>query len=127
MAPSIMGRTYAFECPRCDYRVHIAGGAAEGVHFAVQTIACADCRALHDAVIRFKAALRPRDAPPKTAPKFAALLLRLPPRGPRHWLKFKPACPVSPRHRIQLWKQPGKCPRCGTFLEPGALPYRVWD
>jgi hypothetical protein len=122
-----MGRTYAFECPRCEYRVRVAGGADAGAHFAVQTIACADCRALYDAVIRFKAAPRPRDLPPKSAPKFAAALHRLPPRGPQPWLKFKPACPVSSRHRIQPWKQPGKCPRCGTFLEPGALPYHVWD
>lgn len=118
-----MGRTYAFECPKCNYRAHVAGGASEGLHFSVQTIACADCKALYDAVTRYKASARQRENPPK----FAAVLNRLPPRGPRHWLKFKPDCPVSPRHHIRPWKQPDKCPKCGTFLEPGALPFRIWD
>jgi hypothetical protein len=122
-----MGRTYSFECPRCEYRVQVAGGVAEGIHFAVQTIACADCKALYDAVIRCKATPRQQDNPPPTAPKFTTVLNRLPLRGPRQWLKFKPACPVSPRHYIRPWKQPGKCPKCGTYLEPGALPFRLWE
>jgi hypothetical protein len=122
-----MGRSYAFECPKCEYRVHVAGGADEGAYFAVQTIACADCRALYDAVTRVRASPRQKENPPKTSPKFAAVLNRLPPRSPQHWLKFKPVCPVSPRHHIRLWKQPDKCPKCGTFLEPGALPYHLWD
>jgi len=122
-----MGRTYSFECPRCEYRVQVAGGTDEGAHFAVQTIACADCRALYDAVTRFKAPQRQKENSQKAAPKFVAVLNRLPLRGPPHWLKFKPACPVSPRHHFRLWKRPDKCPKCGTFLEPGALPYRVWD
>jgi hypothetical protein len=122
-----MGRTYAFECPRCNYHVHVAGGADEGIRFSVQTIACTDCKALYDAVTRYKASPRQRENPPKTPPKFGAVLNRLPPRGPRHWLQFKLACPVSPWHHIRLWKQPDKCPKCGTFLEPGALPYHLWD
>jgi hypothetical protein len=122
-----MGRTYSFECPRCGYRAHVAGGTAEGGSFAVQTIACADCRALYDAVIRFKASPRQKENPPRTGPKFSTVLNRLPLRGARHWLKFKPACPLSPLHRIRLWKPPDKCPKCGAFLEPGALPYRLWD
>jgi hypothetical protein len=122
-----MGRTYSFECPRCEYRVQVAGGTDEGAHFAVQTIACTDCRALYDVVTRFKAPPRLKENPPPTAPKFAAMMNRLPLRGPRQWLKFKPACPISPRHHFRLWKQPDKCPKCGTFLEPGALPFRLWD
>ena len=126
-APDIMGRTYLFECSKCGYHARVAGGAAEGEHFAVQTIACADCRALHDAVTRFKAASRPRESALKTAPKFAAMLNRLPPRGARQWLKFKPGCPVIAWHRIRPWKQPDKCPKCGNFLEPNAIPFRIWD
>jgi hypothetical protein len=122
-----MGRTYSFECSKCGYHVHVAGGVDEGEHFAVQTIACADCKALHDAVTRFKASPRQRENPSKTAPKFAAVFNRLPPRDARHWLKFKPACPVWPLHRIRAWKQPGKCPKCGTFLEQSAIPFRMWD
>ena len=122
-----MGRTYLFECSRCGYRAYVAGGAAEGEHLAVQTIACADCKALYDAVIRFKASPRPGENPPGTAPKFVAVLNRLPPRGVRQWLKFKPACPVASWHRIRPWKQPDKCPKCGIFLELNAIPFRIWD
>ena len=122
-----MGRTYLFECFKCGYHAPVAGGAAEGEHFAVQTIACVDCRALYDAVIRFKASPRQPDNAPGSAPKFAVVLNRLPPRGGRQWLKFKPACPVFPWHRIRLWKQPDKCPKCGNFLEPNAIPFRIWD
>ena len=80
-----------FECSKCGYAARVAGGADEGGHFAVQTIACADCKALHDAVTRFKASLWFRENPPKTAPKFVAVLNRLPPRSACQWLKFKPA------------------------------------
>jgi len=122
-----MGRTYSFECCKCGYQVRVAGGAGAGEHFAVQTIACADCRALHDAVVHFKPSLRQEENPPPAAPPFAAMLNRLPPRGARPWWKFKPACPISPRHRVRSWKQPDKCPKCGNFMEPGALPFRIWD
>ena len=61
-----MGRTYLFECSKCGYHARVAGGAAEGEHFAVQTIACADCRALHDAVTRFKALTAARENTPSS-------------------------------------------------------------
>ncbi len=122
-----MGRTYLFECSKCGYHARVAGGTDEGIHCAVQTIVCSDCKALYDAVIRFKLSPRQQNSPPFNPPKFAMVLNRLPPRGGRQWLKFKPACPVSPLHRIRPWKQPDKCPKCGTFLEPGALPFRLWD
>ena len=61
-----MGRTYSFECSRCGYRVRVAGGADEGEHFAVQTIACADCKELHDVVTRFKPPPRLRENPVNT-------------------------------------------------------------
>jgi len=121
-----MGRTYLFECSKCGYRARVSGGADHGRHVAVQTIFCADCKELYDAVIEFKPLSR-RENHLKTAPRFAALLNRLPPRGVRHWIKLKPACPVSSRHHIRLWKQPDKCPKCGAFLDPGATPFRLWD
>jgi NAD-dependent SIR2 family protein deacetylase len=121
-----MGRTYLFECSKCGYRARVSGGADRGRHAAVQTILCAECRELYDAVIEFKPS-RPGEKNLKTAPKFTALLNRLPPRGARRWVKLKPACPFSPRHRIRLWKQPDKCPKCGTFLDPGVIPFRLWD
>ena len=122
-----MGRTYLFECTKCGYHARVAGGADEGAHFAVQTIVCTDCKALYDAIVKLKPSARQKDHPPLQAPKFAAVWNRLPPRGARSWLKFKPSCPVSPRHRVRLWKPPEKCPKCGTFLEIAALAYRLWD
>src|ERR1700690_3849922 len=122
-----MGRAYLFECSKCGYPARVAGGADDGEHFAVQTIACADCKSLHDVVTRYKASPGPMENPPPITPKFAAVSNRLPPRGARPWLKSKPVCPVSPWHRIRIWRQPDKCPRCGTFLEPNGIPFRLWD
>jgi len=121
-----MGRMYLFECSKCGYRARVAGGAAAGVQFAVQTIACLDCRELHDVVVRCRMASQSPEDPPPKLPRAAALWNRLP-WGGKTWVKFKPICPVSTTHRIRLWKQPGHCPKCGVFLEPHAMPFRVWD
>ena len=121
-----MGRTYLFECSKCGYRARVSGGADCGRHVIVQTILCADCKELYDAVTEFKPGSR-RESHLKGAPAFATLLNRLPPRGVRRWIMLKPACPISSRHRIRPWKQPGQCPKCGVFLDPGAIPFRLWD
>jgi len=122
-----MGRTYLFECLKCGYHARVTGGAGEGIHFAVHTIACSDCRALYDAIVRFKPPSPAPEQLPVVPPPFTKLINRLPPRGARFWLKFKPVCPVSGRHRVRLWKQPDKCPKCGNFMESGASPFRLWD
>src|ERR1041384_5401073 len=137
-----MGRMYLFECPKCAYRARVAGGATDGAQCAVQTILCFECRALYDAVTSLKVALprlvsdtgsgktlANRPKVPATAPPLATVLNRLPfpGRTRTRWLKFKPACPVSARHRVREWRQPDKCPRCGVFLEANAIPFREWD
>jgi NAD-dependent SIR2 family protein deacetylase len=121
-----MGRTYLFECSKCGYRARVSGSADRGRHVVVQTVLCAECKELYDAVIAFKPSVH-WEFHPKTAPGFISLLNRLPPRGVRPWIKWKLVCPISPRHRIRLWKQPDKCPRCGTFLDPSVIPFRRWD
>lgn len=128
-----MGRTYLFICPKCEHRAPVSGGADEGEHFSVQTIHCEECRQLFDAVVKWKTPVRakedeakPSETGEKKPPLFAQVLNRLPPRGARKWLKFKPACPVDPRHRICDWQNPGRCPRCGATMEQ-ALKFRVWD
>jgi hypothetical protein len=139
-----MGRTYLFECARCGYRAHVAGGTDRGFHLAVQTIQCLECRELHDAVTELKVPVTPAaqlarwqikfsrldavPAPP-VPPRFPAVLNRLLFATGRHfrWVRYPAACPVSPRHRVQHWQHPGKCPKCGLFLEGNALPYRLWD
>jgi transcription elongation factor Elf1 len=52
------------------------------------------------------------------------------PQGPTRqwrWEDMKPACPVAGSHRVKIWNAPGRCPRCGNFLEKTAFPYRWWD
>ncbi len=142
-----MGRSYWFECPRCGYRAKVSGRPDHGVDFYVSTIVCRDCKELYDAVTRLR---WPEETPrilmanpfqlhrrarqhhhqaPRTPPSFQAALNRLRLSGATRtrWLRFPLLCPVSPRHRVQNWNDPDKCPRCGIFLEKSALPYRIWD
>jgi len=136
-----MGRTYLFECPKCGYRAKVAGGVERGLHFAVQTLLCHECRELHDAVISLKTVVPGLGNTPgeplrfkarkavRTPPTFLAALNRLPPEAKKRpkWVNFKLACPVSARHRIRERQSPDKCPRCGCFLERNAIPFRLWD
>jgi len=133
-----MGRTYLFECEKCGYRAKVGGGTQRGRHLTAQTILCLDCRVLFDAVTELKVPAVPAsnlnqwklkpDRNPKKAPRFETALNRLLPGDGRfHWIEFKPACPVSERHRVRIWKQPGKCPKCGVFLDGSAAPYKQWE
>lgn len=146
-APSIMGRSYLYECSKCGYRAKVSGRADRGVHFHVQTITCRDCRQLYDAVVRlkvpdqglprFKAApsgfsgKRPRltllsaDGPPT----FAEALNRLIFQNARkyQWEVFRLQCPVHVSHRVRPWNEPDACPKCGVLLEKGSIPFRIWD
>ena len=140
-----MGRTYQFDCPHCQYHARISGGVDEGIHCVVQTMVCLDCRELFDALTQ----VRRLPEVPRTAPRqnnFAAertvpppLLrdsatakLKFPPKPeiparPLHWEHPKPACPVDGKHRVQSWNSPGRCPRCGCYLERNGFPFRRWE
>jgi Zn finger protein HypA/HybF involved in hydrogenase expression len=121
-----MGRTYQFECPLCHYTAKVAGGAADGLHCDVQTIICRDCRELFDVTTR----IRRKPAPGKfkiDRPEIPPLVVREFFRGATKWESVKPACPVSGSHFVEPWQHPGRCPRCGSFLEPNGFPVRVWD
>ena len=67
--------------------------------------------------------------PVKRPPSFQAALNRLACLGAKaaRWLEFDLQCPVSPLHRVQVWNEPDKCPKCGIYLEKGALPFRIWE
>ncbi len=137
-----MGRSYWFECSKCGYRTKVSGKGDRGLNFFVQTILCRDCKELYDAVTRLRV-VEPRAQKNlsalskaskerltlRVAPGFMAALNRLPLAGSNRlkWLDFKPKCPVSTLHRVQAWNEPGRCPRCGAYLERNAVPYRVWD
>jgi hypothetical protein len=144
-----MGRSYWFECPKCGYRVKVSGRPDRGVSLFIQTIHCRDCRELHDVVTRIRIPdeiqdavlanlggggsrrlrLRGRFWAANGPPSFQAALLRLACTGSTRfrWLDFELQCPVSPSHSVQSWSEPGKCPKCGAFLEKNAVPYRLWD
>ncbi|MGC3958465.1 MAG: hypothetical protein QM813_11150 [Verrucomicrobiota bacterium] len=139
-----MGRTYLFECPRCNYRATVAGGIESGPHLTVQTIHCLDCRELFDAVTALKVPaastltaarwkLKPTPFAPSPSnekpPTFATALNHLVIGSGNYfrWVRYKPTCPGSARHRIQAWQQPGKCPKCGVFLDGSGTPFKVWD
>jgi len=139
-----MGRTYLFECAKCGYRAELAGGAERGRQLAVQTIHCLNCRELRDVVTEWK---RPEPGPTHSPawklkptpfepaceatppPSFASAVNSLTVRRgqPFRWARFKLACPVAPWHEIRRWQQPGKCPKCGIFLDGGGTPFKAWD
>jgi len=43
------------------------------------------------------------------------------------WRESELACPVEAEHVVEPWNDPGRCPRCGNFMEKGGFPYRAWD
>jgi hypothetical protein len=132
-----VGRTYLFECPYCQYRAKISGGADSGLHCQVQTVVCRDCRELFDvftrvrrragagATGRFRGFYRPEIPPPVLVDNSRPPAQPKP--APLVWEPRKPACPVDPTHRVEPWKDPGRCPRCGNFVEKSGLPFRLWD
>jgi hypothetical protein len=132
-----VGKTYLFECPLCQYHVKISGGADSGLHCEIQTVVCHDCRELYDVFLRQR---RAAGAAPQIRfpgfyrPEIPPVVLRdssVNPSGrppaPLVWYDFQPACPVEPKHAVEPWNDPGRCPRCGSYLEKGGFPFRAWD
>lgn len=136
-----MGKSYWFECEKCGYRAKVAGRPDEGLHVAVQTILCKDCKELYDAVTRIRVmdgsrmalqgmlATAPFSNETKRAPSFNWALNRLRYAGEKisDWLKFPLQCPVAAFHKVRAWNDPDRCPRCGAHLERSALAFRIWD
>ena len=134
-----VGKTFHFECPWCQYRAQLSGGADSGIHCEVQTVVCHDCRELYDVPTRlrrrkpekeiapgkFIRPLRP-EIPPAVLRNGSFHPLNFPVR-PLVWHEFKLACPVNPKHRVAPWNDPGRCPRCGNFLEKNGWPFRLWE
>jgi hypothetical protein len=122
----------------------VSGCADRGFHFSVQTILCRDCKELYDAVTWLKIPAEIKSKPlfglqhqrfhrqghvADAPPAFDSVLNRLLFAGARklHWLQFKIRCPVSPAHRVRIWNEPDKCPRCGFPLERNTMPFRIWE
>jgi hypothetical protein len=43
------------------------------------------------------------------------------------WENVKLTCPRAKNHRVEPWRDPGRCPRCGVYLEKNGFPYRIWE
>jgi hypothetical protein len=122
-----MGKTYAFECGLCHYRVQVSGGAHSGVDCEVRTVVCRDCRELFDVFTRVR-----RQAAP--VGKFKSRQAEIPPvalpGSPARqvgWQHLKLSCPVNGKHLVDPWNDPGRCPRCGNFMEKNGFPIKIWD
>ncbi len=132
-----VGKTHLFECPQCHYRAKVSGGADGGWHCEIQTVVCRDCRELFDVFtrqrrragaaesVKFPGFYRPEippavlgDSSVNPSPKPLPRLI---------WRDYKLACPVEPVHFVEPWRDPGRCPRCGNFMEKNGFPFRVWD
>jgi hypothetical protein len=133
-----VGKTFQFECPQCQYRAKISGGADSGLDCDVQTIVCRSCRELFDVFTRVRRVAGEKEFPRKFSafnrPEIPTVILReslfANRRGaPRkfEWRKLKLQCPVEPKHFVEAWKNPGRCPRCGNFLEQNGFAFRLWD
>jgi hypothetical protein len=135
-----MGKSYWFECSKCGYRAKVAGRADYGLHLAVQTILCQDCKELYDAVTQLRVLDSSRPAlhgcldtclevKTKRAPSFTWALNRLRYVGSKvsDWLRYPLQCPVAPAHKVRAWNDPDRCPRCGLHLDKAALAFRIWD
>lgn len=134
-----MGKTYHFECPLCHYRVKISGGSDSGLHCEVQTVVCRDCRELYDVFTRVRrragevesgTAKFPGFFRPEVPPAILQESSFNPQSGEKRrlvWREYAPACLVNPKHSVEAWNHPGRCPRCGNFIEKNEFPYRLWD
>jgi hypothetical protein len=138
-----MGRTFVFECSRCQYKAAVVGGVDRGFNCYVQTIVCRDCLLLYDVATRVRVAESQNRRFPQL--RWRSLAVELEPTeqetsrfawhnrllfaatAESRWINLKPRCPVSKAHRVAAWQQPGKCPRCSTYLEKTVMPYRIWD
>ena len=132
-----VGKTYQFECPLCQYQTKISGGADGGLHCEIQTVSCRDCRQLYDVYIKVRrraGATEKVKFPGFFRPEIPPVVLRestsrpsVAPPAKLVWQKFAPMCPVEAQHFVEPWKDPGRCPRCGCFMEKGSFPFRSWD
>jgi hypothetical protein len=132
-----VGKTYLFECPQCQYRTKISGGADSGRHCDIQTVICRDCRELYDVftrqrrradavdLVKFRGFYQP-EIPPVILGQSSINPSSAAP-APLVWRETATACPVEPKHWVEPWNDPGRCPRCGNFMEKGGFPYRAWD
>ena len=122
-----MGKTYQFECSLCHYRTRISGGTDRGVDCEVQTVICHDCRELFDSFTRVRRQAAPVDSFRPKHPEIPPVALPGSTAHSEAWQACQLACPINPKHFVEPWQDPGRCPRCGNFMEKNGFPFRSWD
>lgn len=125
-----MGKIYLFECPLCQYRAKVSGGSAAGRHCEIQTVACLDCRELLDVFTKVR---RPQGAdkaarfPGFFRPEIPPTILVDTRQTALIWQQYELSCPYDTGHRVEVWRDPGRCPRCSCYLEKNGFPWRLWE
>jgi len=147
-----MGRCYAYTCSKCEYTAKVSGAEDRGMDVFTRTIHCLDCRDLFDVVSHARQtrpaglsktlktpAVQRRLWAGVTWPAHATcseVVQRVGVRRPDHelpaasltrWVTFRLVCPHGAHHRIERWSDPGRCPKCGTYLDRTLVPYRIWE
>ena len=125
-----MGKTYLFECGLCHYRVKVSGGSDAGVDCHTQTLLCHDCRELFDVFTRVRRQSSPVGKFQALHPEIPPAALAGSPARKKSWEAAGLTCPMEHdqiKHRVEAWKSPGRCPRCGSFMEKMGMAFRVWD
>jgi hypothetical protein len=125
-----MGKTYLFECGLCHYRVKVSGGSDAGVDCHTQTLLCHDCRELFDVFTRVRRQSSPVGKFQALHPEIPPAALAGSPARKKSWEAAGLTCPMEHdriKHRVEAWKDPGRCPRCGSFMEKNGVAFRVWD
>ena len=123
----LMGKTYLFECGLCHYRVKVSGGMDAGVDCELQTVACRDCKELFDVYTKVRRLSSPVGKFKTVNPEIPPAALAGSPARKKDWEQKPLACPRQGKHRVEPWREPGRCPRCGNFLEKNGMAFRVWD
>jgi hypothetical protein len=78
----------------------VSGGDDRGEVMLTTTIACSECKVLHD-------------VPTRT------------PGSKGRWKVHALQCP-SGKHHVRRWTNPGDCPKCGSGMVDGGL-VEIWD
>ena len=95
-----MGTKSLFRCIKCQYEAKVSGGKDCGFHAEIETMICANCRALVDVLVSLDG---------KTSSSDIGL------------------CPECSARNVKSWDSMNKpCPRCDGSMEQGPV-IMMWD
>jgi transcription elongation factor Elf1 len=126
----IMGTKYRFACGDCGYRTVVSGGRDVGMMARTQTVACAECRELHDVTVGVLGDGRPGGDASIFGSRPLPPLLPAPVDTDDYIARTRVAvCPVDAAHQVTDWFSPGTCPRCGAVMSGGSPSdaEMMWD